>query len=103
MPKFGSISLSPNVEATVASFAADATVNINVTNGGDSGARIRIAIGSGLSAQSQDWIEGGQHGFSLPAGQSLERTGFAVSAGERVFVSTDQPNVSVRVSGYSEE
>ena len=103
MSKFGSISLSPNVEATVASFAADATVNINVTNGNIADARIRIAVGSGLSAQSQDWIEGGQHGFSLPAGQSLERTGVAVSAGERVFVSTDQSDVSVRVSGYSEE
>ena len=103
MPKFGSISLSPNVEATVASFVADATVNINVTNGGNSDARIRIAIGSGLSAQPQDWIEGGRRGFSLPAGLSIERTGKAVSAGEHVFVSTDQPDVYVRVSGYSEE
>ena len=103
MPKFGSISLSAGVEATVATFANNATVNIYVANGNVVDARIRIAVGSGLSAQSQDWIEGGQHGFSLPAGQSLERTGVAVSAGERVFVSTDQPNVSVRVSGYSEE
>lgn len=77
-----------------------ATVNINCCNRDSaSGAKVRLAIGTGGAPANGDYIE---YDCAVPINGVLERTNIVCSAGEKVWARADTANVSVRVHGFEE-
>lgn len=69
-------------------------VNMNLTNRGTTATLVRIAVGSGASPGLADWIE---YDTELGPKKVLERTGFVVSIGEKVWIYSSLAGVSARV------
>lgn len=68
-------------------------VNINLCNRSAGPVKVRIAIGAGGAPAAADYIE---YDTVLQAGKPLERTGFVVAAGEKIWVRSDLVGVSAR-------
>lgn len=71
-----------------------ATLNIRFCNRSGSAAKYRVAIGTGGAPAAGDYIT---HDREI-----IEDTGIVLSAGEKLWVRSDIPNVSVRVHGFEE-
>ena len=99
--KLNTQSAQNQVVYTVPANADYATVSVNFCNKGPSDAKLRVAITTNASnPAAEDYIE---FDVVLTAnGGTLERTCMLMSANEMIIVYTDQPNVSVRVSGLEE-
>lgn len=97
--KFGAVSLAATTNTTVATFTVDATISINVTNRTISPIKVRLAIGTNATPADADWIN---YDVEIPANGILERTGQAVSSGERVVAYAAATGISVRVHGFEE-
>lgn len=79
-----------------------ATVNIRIANRNITQAEIRVAISTAATAGTigpADYID---YDVSVPGHGVLEDTGIVCSSGERVWVSSNLPNISVRVHGFEE-
>lgn len=81
---------------TTTAFAKISTVNIRLANRSASPVKVRVAIGTGASPATKDYIS---YDAVIATGGIYEDTGFAVSAGEKVWVQTDTANISVRIHG----
>ncbi|KFE50256.1 hypothetical protein [Pseudomonas syringae] len=79
--------------------AKKTAVNINLCNRAPGAVKIRLAIALTDVPTDDDYVE---YDETLKRGKPLERTGFALSPGERVFVWADSAAVSVRVHGFEE-
>lgn len=77
-----------------------ATVNIRIANRNPSSTKVRVAIGTGASPATTDYLE---YDILVASNGILEDTGIVCSAGEKVWVYSDNANVSVRVHGFEEE
>ena len=98
--KLGSANLAAGAATLVYTVPAStvATINIRVANR-NAAAKIRVAIGTGANPAAADYID---YDISLAANGILEDTGLVCSAGEKVWVTADVSNVSVRVHGFEE-
>lgn len=103
--KAGRLGVGSTVANTLKKFyqapndAKKVTVNINICNRAAGSAKVRLAIALTDVPTDDEYIEFDE---TLRHGKPLERTGFALSPGERVFVWADTAAVSVRVHGYEE-
>lgn len=77
--------------------AVAATATVALVNRGTASAKVRIAVGPADAPAAADYLE---YDFDLGAKAVLERTGIAVSAGERIIVRSDTATVSARAHGY---
>lgn len=75
------------------------TATISLTNRGTSIAYARVAIAQADVPVAAEYIE---YDAPIPVGGTLERTGVAMSAGERIVVRTDVSSVSSRAHGFEE-
>lgn len=75
------------------------TLNIRVANRNASPIKVRVAIGSGAAPAVNDYID---YDITVGANGALEDTGIVCSAGEKVWVRSDQANASVRIHGFEE-
>lgn len=82
---------------TVPVTAEFATVSINLVNKGTVEAKVKIAIGTSLTAGAADYIEFG--GIIPPNGGILERTCIVCSQNENIIVEADSNDVAIRVYG----
>lgn len=80
----------------VADISATGTINISLCNCG-SDCTFTLAVGSGDSPQPGDYLN-----FDTPisANQPYERTGRAVSSGQKVWFSSTSGLVDVQVNGF---
>jgi len=53
----------------------------------------------GRSAEADAWLD---YGLAVPPGTPFERTGLALSAGDRVIAFSDQPGTGVQIVGFEE-
>lgn len=83
----------------VAEDAKRTTVNINLCNRSASPVKIRLALSLTDAPTDDEFIE---YDETLKGGKPLERTGFSLSPGERVWVWADSSAVSVRVHGFED-
>lgn len=103
--KAGRLGVGSTVANTLKKFyqvpddAKKATVNINICNRASGPVKIRLAIAATDVPTDDEYVE---FDDTLQRGKPLERTGFALSPGERVFVWSDSAAVSVRVHGFEE-
>lgn len=99
--KLGTANLAAGADTLVYTVPAStvATVNVRVANRNAAAAKIRVAIGIGASPDAADYID---YDASVPANGILEDTGIVCSAGEKIWVTSDVANVSVRVHGFEE-
>ena len=99
--KLGSAALSADTNTLLYTVPVGkiATVNIRTANRAATVAKIRVAIGTGGSPASEDYIEYEQE---LPANGVIEDTGLVCSAGEKIWAYSNTANVSVRVHGFEE-
>ena len=103
--KAGRLGVGSTVANTLKKFyqvpddAKKATVNINISNRAPGAIKVRLAIALTDAPTVDEYVE---YDETLQRGKPLERTGFALSPGERVFVWSDNAAVSVRVHGFEE-
>lgn len=71
-------------------------VNVLACNRTTADATIRIAITTGGAPAAADWIE---YDVILAANQPMERTGLAVSSGEKIYVQSSTTGFSFRAHG----
>lgn len=99
--KLGAADLAADTDTLLYTVPASsrATVNIRVANRNTTDAKVRVAIGAGASPAPEDYLD-----YDIPVlgNGILEDTGIVCSAGEKVWVRSGQPNVSVRVHGFEE-
>lgn len=76
-----------------------ATVNVRIANQGAAASKIRVAITEGGAPSPDDYVT---YDKSVGIGDILEETGMVCSAGENVYVYSENANVSVRVHGFEE-
>lgn len=76
-----------------------ATVNVRFANRNNVSTEIRLAIGTGASPTSTDYLSYEQ---TLPQNGIVEDTGIVCSAGEKVWAYATIAGVSVRVHGHEE-
>ncbi len=93
--------LDAATDTLVGGAAVDEAMVVNVyfcNRSSTTATNIRLAISANGSSSpaAADYLE---YDMSIPAGGGLERTGIAVSTGEKIFVRSSQANVSVRASG----
>lgn len=75
------------------------TGNIRVTNRTTTDIKVRVAICKTDVPSNDEFIE---YDATIPANDVLEDTALVLKAGERFYVSTNTPGVSVRVHGFQE-
>ena len=100
--KFWSGALPANTDQDTGAVAVGntRTVNINLVNrDASAAARVRIAIGTNAIPANGDYIE---YDTLVPPNGVLERSGFAVGAGERIILRADTANVTGRIHGFEE-
>ena len=99
--KLGSVNLVADTDTLVYTVPAGkvSTVNIRVCNRNASGIAISVAVGSGGSPATTDYID---YEASVPGYGILEETAVACSAGEKVWIRSTLANVSVRIHGFEE-
>lgn len=97
--KLGSANLSAGVDTLVYTVPAgmSATANIRIVNRNTDTAKVRVAVGTGLSPAAADYID---YDVAIPPSGILEDTGVVCSAGEKIWVRSDVASVSVRVHGF---
>lgn len=95
--KLGSIDIAlANTAELLATVDEAAIVNVLCCNRNTSDITIRIAIGTGVAPAAKDWIE---YDVAVAANQPMERTGIAMSAGEKIWVQSSLLNTSWRAHG----
>jgi len=77
-----------------------ATVNLNLCNFTDTARKVYVAIYTGSTYDTADWLE---HGTLIPAHGVLERTGLVLSAGEKLRAWDDGAGIAARAYGFEEE
>ena len=95
--KLGSADLAAATDTLL--FTAGATpqtFNVRFANRNVTSVRIRVAIGTGASPATTDYVD---YDVILLANGILEDTGLVASSGEKVWVRSDNANVSVRAHG----
>ena len=99
--KLGSADLSAATVALLYTVPAGktATVNVRFANRTAVAAQIRLAIGTGETPDTADYLT---YGLALHANGIVEETGLALSAGEKVWVYSSAADVSVRAHGFEE-
>ncbi|MFZ6748505.1 hypothetical protein [Undibacterium sp. Ren11W] len=99
--KLGSADLGAGVDTLLYTCPALklATVNISLCNRGAVPTTVRIAVGTGGAPAVTDYLE---YETPLPGPGVLERTGIAVSAGEKIWARTVLATVSARAHGFEE-
>ena len=99
--KLGSVNLVADTDTLVYTVPAGkvSTVNIRVCNRNASGIAISVAVGSGDSPATTDYID---YEASVPGYGILEETAVVCSAGEKVWIRSTLANVSVRIHGFEE-
>ena len=99
--KLGSVNLVADTDTLVYTVPAGkvSTVNIRVCNRNASGIAISVAVGSGGSPATTDYID---YETVVPAKGMLEDTAVVCSAGEKIWVRSNTKDVSVRVHGFEE-
>lgn len=104
MPALGLIGkaniATPDVDQLIATMDAIGIVNICVCNTNATVVIVNVAIGTGGAPAAGDYIE---YQCSINPGKPLERTGFVLIAGEKIWVRSNTANVSVRVHGIAAE
>lgn len=80
----------------LARVAADCIVNILFCNRAQNSAKIQLYVGSNQEPESADIIE---FDNKIYPSKPYERTGFALVAGESIWVRADIAGVSVRMHG----
>lgn len=98
--KIGSADLTASIttysDLTSGGASENKIVNVCFTNRNTAGVTIRLAVGTGANPANTDFME---YGAYIPANGILERTGIAISIGEKIWTSSDTANVSVRAHG----
>lgn len=95
--KIGSADLSAATDTLLgAALDENMVVNITLCNRGSASVKVRIAIGTGASPVNADYLE---YDFPVIPNGVLERTGIAVSSGEKIWVRSDLATVSARAFG----
>lgn len=98
--KIGTADLAAGVTAysdlTSGGIGESMIANVCLCNRGAASVKVRIAIGTGTSAASADFLE---YDTVVPANGVLERTGLAITTGEKIWVSSDTATVSARAHG----
>ncbi len=95
--KLGSASITAaNTAQLLATVDEAAIINILCCNRSSEEITIRIAITPGTAPVIADWIE---YDVVVAGNQPMERTGLAVSQGERVYVQASSTSVSFRAHG----
>ena len=99
--KLGSANLSAGVMTLLytAPVGKVPTVSARVANRNPFAIRSTIAIGAGASPVEADYVA---FNVEIEPYGIFESSGMPMSAGEKVWVSADNDNVSVRVSGFEE-
>ena len=99
--KLGSANLSAETDTLLFTAAAGkiTTANIRWANRNLSSVKIRLAIGSGASPATTDYLE---YDLTLTGNGITEDTGLILSAGEKCWVRSDTANVSVRAHGLEQ-
>jgi hypothetical protein len=94
----GNADLLANTDTALgAAVGENMIVNVMMVNRGGADVTARIAITSGGAPTAAEWIE---YGATIPAnGGVMERTGLALSQGERVYVRASAATVSARAHG----
>jgi hypothetical protein len=95
--KLGSVDITaPNTPQLLATMDEAAIVNVLGCNRNAVDVQIRIAIGSGAIPAAADWIE---YDPTVNGYQPIERTGLALSQGEKIWVQSSATGVSFRAHG----
>jgi hypothetical protein len=96
--KIGSADLAAGTDTdlTAGGVAENMVANVCMVNRGAAIVKVRLAIGTGTGPAAGDYLE---YDAQLPPNGVIERTGLAVSTGEKIFVRTDIATVSVRAHG----
>lgn len=96
--KIGSADLVANTDTDLTGGGANENMVVNVclVNRGAAQVKLRVAIGVGANPAVTDYLEFDQ---VISTGGVLERTGIAVSAGEKIWVRSDTATVSARAHG----
>ena len=99
--KLGSVNLVADTDTLVYTVPAGkvSTVNIRVCNRNASGIAISVAVVSGGSPATTDYID---YEAPVPGYGILEETAVVCSAGEKVWIRSTLANVSVRIHGFEE-
>lgn len=99
--KLGSVNLVADTDTLVYTVPAGkvSTVNIRVCNRNASGIAISVAVGSGGSPATTDYID---YEAAVPGYGILEETAVVCSVGEKVWIRSTLANVSVRIHGFEE-
>lgn len=99
--KLGAATLAAAADTELCTVAAGkvATVTVSICNRSANAAKLRIAVGTGAGPANGDYLE---YDTPVPASGVLERSGIAMSAGEKVFVRSDIVGVDARVHGFEE-
>lgn len=79
--------------------ASRAVLTVSLCNRGAANAKVRLALTEGAAPVDDDWIE---FDAILPAAGVLERTGLALSAGQKVFARSDVAGVTAVAFGVVE-
>lgn len=100
--RLGAAAPAADVATTVYTVPAGkvATVNINVVNRGEESATVRIALATQAAPANADWVE---YDAEVPVAGVLQRTADVLSGGERVIVQASSADLTVRVSGFTQE
>jgi hypothetical protein len=94
--KIGSADLAANTDTLLGTADENMVANVCLVNRGASAVKVRVAVGVGASPANADYLE---YDASVPANGVLERTGLAVSTGEKLWVRSDTAAVSARAHG----
>lgn len=102
--KFANALSVANTNVTVFTATTLCTANINLTNTGAAAATVKVAIAAADAPVDKEWVDSMTLSalHSVDGRNTLERTGFALSAGEKVVVFASTATVAVRVHGYEE-
>ena len=93
----GSVDLAATTDTLLFTSAATPQVfNVRFANRNASVVKIRVAIGTGASPATKDYVD---YDISVPANGILEDTGLVATNGEKIWVRSDTANVSVRAHG----
>lgn len=98
--RLGVTDLTANTEAVVYTVPAStlSSFTINIVNRSAADAKVRLALTSGSTANSAEFIE---YDATIPTGGVLERTGLMLDAGKKVTANvTSGSGVSIVIYGY---
>ena len=95
--KLGSADLAAATDTLLFTAATTPQVfNVRFANRNTTAVKVRIAIGTGASPATTDYID---YDVTIPANGILEDLGQVATSGEKVWARSDTANVSVRAFG----